>query len=265
MSTVPFVLAPTQYTMNRDDVESEEIQNTYKRAKQYTKCCRLIIALFVLSALGWIISLLVRHKYITKTLAEKDSTQLMLRAMLRNPHLTLTGDNYIKYFSRQGGDNPMSCKGFWCWSWEIPKRIICTIKNNAKPWDFQAAWRCDAECPDGFDLDTVQITCSTDPTVATNPHLGCSLVYSMRRWDGFLENIDWESLGFMILFLLMCVGLLIILVICASTSPPNTNGLNAIDVIACAACMNECGKIKCPQGGCPHGGGGGSHHSSTWG
>lgn len=114
-----------------------------------------------------------------------------------------------------------------------------------------------------YDLDTVRITCSPDPTIATNPHLGCSLVYSMR-YSGYTLEIDWEYLGQCIAAIVMCLFLLIILVAAASAPPPRygssynynrNSGPDACDLLICLALLNSCNN-KGSRGG---------HYSSTWG
>lgn len=276
--------------MNRNDVESQNSdapefdRAQIQRAKFYTRCFRIFATIIIIGLLTWLISILVRQKYKVKTPIDKPTNvpeRLILRAMLYSndlsefsrsvsslTSLSITGEanTYIKYFAKNG-ENPMHCKGSYCWRWQTPNRVVCSVRNNAKPWNPNAAWMCEAQCPDDYDLDTVQITCSSDSSVATNPHLGCSLVYSMK-YSGYTMNIDWEYLGQVIVMIVICTICFIFLIICVAAIPQpsyNSNysysrnsGPDACDLLICLALLNSCNN----KGG---GGGRGGHYSSTWG
>jgi hypothetical protein len=261
--------------MNREDPESQnneenQDQTEIKRARGLTKCCRVVILLLILSLMGWIISLIVRQKYKINKPVEPSPEQLILKSLLYATdlkdssvvfgHFTLSGNTYIKYFAKRG-ENPMHCIGSYCWPWQTPDRVVCSIENNAKPWQNNAAWACEAMVPDGYNLDTVQITCSEDPSIALNPHLGCNLVYSMTD-DSYISEIDWESLGIFISTLGLCFIVFFTVIVCSmcspgpryqySTYPRRNTRIDTCDVLICFALLEAC----CSRG---------RHSSRTWG
>lgn len=274
--------SPLSQDMNRRDPESRNIQREYeqeveiRRARNITKCFRFFASIVIVGFIVWIVSLIVRNKYKTekpKDLKTPETPEsLILRSLLYTNFDTLTneisfgnfkltGNAYIKYFSRSG-ENPMHCTGSYCWPWQTPNKVVCSIKNNAKPWDSDASWMCEAMCPDDYDLDTVRITCSQDPSIATNPHLGCNLVYSMQ-YNSFISEIDWENVGFFTAVLFLSFACLLILMICASTSPSGSyssysssysrnSGPDACDILICLTLINVCSSS-------------GRHSSRTWG
>ncbi len=256
------------------DVESQLNEDTIqvefetKRVKRYTKCFRIVATILVISFMAWIISLIVRQKYKYKVekkeKIQNDPTRLILRTLLYDTKESIiTVPTYIKYFAKNG-ENPMHCTGMYCWPWQTPSRVVCNIENRATPWDADVSWVCEAMCPDDYDLDTVRITCSQDPDIATNPHLGCNLVYSMSS-NSYITEVDLEQLASFIVTIGLCFLILVILAMCASTYPTpypyrytgynsgyNFRSSDTCDVLICAALLTTC----CSNN---------RHSSRTWG
>lgn len=249
MANINDLRSPLTQSMNRGDLEqgdleqatnAQNIQEEYeqhveiKRARNLAKCFRFFAIVFILGFMSWVISLIVRHKYIVEKPNNHD----------RFNQSKISGSEYIKYFAKSG-ENPMHCRGMYCWPWQTPSRVVCSVENNARPWDSEAAWMCEAMCPNNYDLDTVSITCSQDQTIVTNPHLGCSLVYSMK-YNSFISDTDWEELGFFITMLFLCVICLVFIGVCASASPPphysssytRSSGPDTCDILIWAALLN---------------------------
>ena len=281
MASMNDLRSPLVLDMNRDietgsieagsdsdfiEVEADQDQNQVRRAKNYTKCFRVFAILLILGLMGWVISLIIRQKYkkIEKTSSNK---KLILKSSESSSESSLESSSdqristYIKYFAKNG-ENPMHCTGSYCWSWQTPNKVVCTVKNNAKPWNNDVSWMCEADCPNYYDLDMIKITCSPDDNVATNPHLGCNLVYSMS-YSSYVTEIDWETLGSFISMICLCMFLLILIAVCANTQPgysslgsSRNSGPDACDVYMCFIMLNSCNNR-----GYSHGG----HRSTTWG
>lgn len=220
------------------DVENQyENDQQTKRALNITKCFRIFAAIFFIVVIVWTISLIVRQKYIVKKPIEK------IEKLYNNNNMNM--NTYVKYFAKNG-ENPMHCKGMYCWYWQIPSKVICNIQNNAKPWEANAAWLCEAMCPDDYELDTISITCSEDPIIADNPHLGCYLVYSMK-YNYFVSYVDLESLFSFILLIILCLLFLFVII----SSPKS-----ACDFLLYMSLLNMCSSSSSSSS---------RHYSRTWG
>lgn len=183
------------------DIENQINPQNESNNKQNKKCdLRLFLISTVISI--FITGIII---YICYKISSINHYSFSTQNQDKKPHPIVNSTlGIVKYFGKYE-DNPMYCKGDYCWSWQTPNRIVCTIENYANAWDIHAIWSCEAYCPDGYDLDTVHITCVSNPSIEKNPHIGCKIYYTMI--DN--ENDDLDPVILLVIAIVYVIFILI--------------------------------------------------------
>lgn len=246
---------------NDDNNNNNDNNDNIKSARNIAKYFRFTVVVVIVGLIIWYSY--HAYKMLDPNQGQNRSTTRThqhINETNNDANFKVSGNKYIKYFAKNG-ENPMHCVGAYCWSIQTPDKVVCSIENNAKPWNSNAAWMCEAMCPEYYDLDTVKITCSSDHAVATNPHLGCSLEYSMK-YTGYIP--DWNKLKPYATLIFWCIVSLSILICCIAVAPPSeshsyrpqsssrNNGPDACDILICLVLLDACCNKK-------------NHSSRTWG